>query len=331
MSHGITETDNVVSVREQMWHGLGQILEDYPTREDAQKLVHDWEPIPETLYRKKITVDDSGEIVETMVEVPEAVANVRSDTDDVLGVVGDTYETVKNNDLWDIAEAIQGDDAEVLYETAGSLFGGKKVWILLRLAEPLTIQGDPNGTVLPYYALQNAHDGSGSCRGQSLSTRIVCANTSHFADMEAKMHGTEFTFRHTKNVKDRVEEAKKALEGWRGSITEWNRLQEQLIDMPVTPKQRELFLTRFIPAPPPHIASDRVMNNVEEARELIREILRSETCQGVDGTVYGLVQASVEYLNHHRKARTLETRFKRTYLDRSVLVATPPSWHRKSP
>lgn len=320
MSHGITNADNVFAVRQETWHGLETLLSDYPTREEAQKMVHDWEPISEPIYRREIVVGEDGVPHEEYVAVEGHVLNVRSDTRKPLGVVSDTFVTISNNEMWDIAETLQGEGVEVRYETGGSLFGGKKVWILLRLNEPLVVPGDPNGATIPYYALQNAHDGSGSFRGQALMTRIVCANTSQMADIEAARQGTEFTFKHTKNVRERVEEARAALQGWREGIKEWNRFQIHLSDMKVTPKQRQIFLERFIPAPPPHVASDRVMNNVEEARQLIRDILAGPTCEGIDDTAYGLVQASVEYLNHHRKARSAESRFKRAYLDRSVLV-----------
>jgi len=44
------------------------------------------------------------------------------------------------------------------------------------------------------------------------------------------------------------------------------------------------------------------------------------TCEGISNTSYGLVQASVEYLNWARRSRSDENRFKRAYLDRSVIV-----------
>ena len=58
--------------------------------------------------------------------------------------------------------------------------------------------------------------------------RIVCANTSHVADLDARARGTEFVFRHTKNVGDRVEDARRALAGWRDSLDDWAQLQEVL-------------------------------------------------------------------------------------------------------
>ena len=52
MSHNITERDGVFTVREPAWHRLGEVLPDYPSREQAQKIAHPWEPVSEPVYRK---------------------------------------------------------------------------------------------------------------------------------------------------------------------------------------------------------------------------------------------------------------------------------------
>ena len=50
--------------------------------------------------------------------------------------------------------------------------------------EPLIIKGDPSQTI-PYLCFQNAHDGRGSFRAQATNVRVVCANTSIAADLDA--------------------------------------------------------------------------------------------------------------------------------------------------
>lgn len=319
MGHQITETDKMFSTRMPTWHGLEIQLPDYPTREQAQKLVHPWEPITETLYRRVPSISATGELTESYVEVESVKLNTRSDNGEELGAVSSTFVTVNNNELWDVAEAVQGEGADVLYETGGSLSGGAKVWVLLRLNEPIEIKGDPNGAVLPYYALQNSHDGSGSFRGQSTMTRIVCANTAQMADLDAQARGTEFTFRHSKNVRDRIEEARAALAGWRESIEDFRLFSEHLISMTVDEETAIDFMERFIPMPPPAMASERVRNNVREAQNKWWSVYSGPTTEGL-ANAYGLVQASVEYAEHYRKARSAESRFRRSWLDRNTIV-----------
>lgn len=314
--HNITERDGFFTVREPAWHGLGTVLEDYPDRQTAKEIAMPWEPVTEPLYRKQVLVDVNGAPFEEYEEVDDARLVTRDDTHEPLGVVSDSHTLVTNSELFDIAEAIEGGDpSAVRYETGGSLKRGQKVWLLLRLAEPIVLKGDENGATICYYALQNDHVGGGSFRGQGINTRIVCDNTSRAADLEAASKGTEFVFRHTASIKSRIEEAKEALAGWRESIVRWRLINESLMDIRLTSGQSEWFVEEFIPMPPPHTISERVVANVEEARNALRGILHGPTCAGHAGTGYGHVQAAIEYQQHHRRAISAESRFKRAYLD----------------
>lgn len=348
MAHNITSRDAVFSVREPGWHGLAEVLDEYPTAEEARKLVHPWEPVAEDVYRSldlatlrkelaRVIYDGPHTTQDQMFDqmmariasaqqgriVPGAKLNARSDDGYPLGLVTDTFQTVTNAEMWEIAEAIEkGDtDRQVRYETGGSLRGGRKVWLLIRMAEPIVISGDPRGASIPYYALQNAHDGSGSFRGQATFTRIICDNTAQAADLDAGMRGTEMVFHHTKNIRERIEEAREALEGWRASVEDWRLFSEHMAAQPVTPEQARDFLVRFIPEPPGQDISEIVRGNIEHARNQWYECWNGPTCEGIKGTAHGLVQASIEYSQHYRKAQNRESAFKRAYLDRSKLTA----------
>lgn len=323
MAHEITATDNMFSVREMPWHRLGVVLDDYPTRAEAQPLVHGWEPVSEPLFHRVPFFNEAGEPDVRYEEVP-TVGNFRSDSagdhGGYLGPVSDSYVTVSNNDMWDVAEAIQGGGVDVKYETGGSLSGGKKVWLMLTLDQPLFVTGDPNGATMHHYLLQNNHEGGGSFKGSATATRVVCANTLRMADIDAQAHGTEFTFRHSKNIGDRIEEAREALAGWRESVDSWNLFSAQMIETKVSAKGAQEFVRRFIPAPPKGIASDRVLANVESARDTWKSIYNGVTGEGIKGSAYGLLQASSEYAEHYRKAQDMETRFKRSILDRNTIM-----------
>lgn len=360
--HEITSTDNMFSVREMPWHGLGTVLSEYPTREEAQAIAHPWEPVTAPVYRQVVGIHthevacySSGVLYDAngtahrqaicgIPEGPMTTYEVIEGTQEVvwqdnpgvnsgnnganIGVTNDTLGIVTNSEMYDIAEAVQGLGSDVRYETGGSLRGGRSVWLLLRLDEPLVLKGDPNGATLQYFALQNSHDGGGSFRGQAINTRIVCANTSRMADMSAKANGTEIVFRHTKNVKDRIEEAKQALSMWRTSVDEWKVFNEHLLSMKVTDAQREEFIERFVPAPAAQIVSKRVLTNIENARADLRSIFASETSEGVKNTAYGLVQGAVEYSQHFRSTRgktdqdRAENLFRRSFLERDRLIAS---------
>ena len=99
-------------------------------------------------------------------------------------------------------------------------------------------------------------------------------------------------------------------------------LAQQLLGITITPKQRELFITEFIPMPPAGLVTDRVARNVDEARSALRLLFDSTTNYEIAGSAYGLVQAAGEYLDHVRTARSWETRLNRT------LIRPEPLKHR---
>lgn len=324
MTAGITSTDATFSVREMPWMGLldGQVnvLPDYPTRAEAQKLVHDWEPVTEPLFRKVPRVTAEGDLAVDYVESTTGVGVLRSDTGAELATVSPTFELVTNSEMYDVGEAVQGEGVDVKFETGGSLFGGRKVWLALRMEEPIKIEGDPHGQVLPFYVLQNSHDASGAFRGQATFIRPVCANTTKAVDLDAKARGTEFKFRHTSGVANRIEEAKAALAGWRDSIEDFQLLMNSLIGERVSTQGVEMFLDRLLPYPPEHLMSLRTRNNVERDRGEWMKAFNSVTNEGIGNTAYGLVQVTSEWSEHYRRAHNPETRFNRAMLVRNDVL-----------
>lgn len=324
MPAGLLNNDAMFSVREMPWHQLVEPLPDYPTRAEAQAIAHPWEPEADPLYRKVIAMYEGilgPQPVWEYEEVDDAVGLYRSDDHTYLGTVSKSRGIVFNNDLWDIAEAVQGiDTGLVKYETAGSIHGGKSVWILVRFAEPLTVPGDPHGETLAFLCIRNSHSEAGSLAADAINTRVVCANTFVAGEAEARQRGTTFSFRHGKNVRDRIEEAQTAVARWRGQVTVWQERMAELVNLRVTDDQVRLFVEQFQPMPPPHRTSTRTENNVERARRQVTRILDGETCADIRNTAYGLVQAGLEYDQHYRavKARgasaKMEQRFRRAML-----------------
>ena len=203
----------------------------------------------------------------------------------------------------------------------GELDGGKAVWCLALLDEPITLPGDASPT-LPYLAITNRHDGTAACALRATAVRIVCANTFRAAELEGERTGTTFSFIHKSSWRNRIDEARTAVTGAKAEMRRYAELAAELLAIPISSKQRELFVTEFIPMPPAGLVTDRVARNVEEARMALRAIFDSATTEQVAGTAYGLVQAAGEYLDHVRTARSWETRLNRT------LIRPEPLKHR---
>src|SRR3982751_6803297 len=114
-------------------------------------------------------------LADAVQELPGQQRIVRNDTEATLGITSKNYETIGHGEMGEVMDALLG-QPNVVYETAGSVQGGRQVWALAYLDEPVNLPGDPSAT-LPYIALTTRHDGLGALRAQSTAVRIVCANT----------------------------------------------------------------------------------------------------------------------------------------------------------
>ena len=186
----------------------------------------------------------------------------RSDTGAVLSISKDTYTVIDHGEMGEIVEAVLA-QPNVKWETAGVLEGGKAVWCLALLDEPITLPGDASPT-LPYLAITNRHDGTAACALRATAVRIVCANTFRAAELEGERTGTTFSFIHKASWRNRIDEARQAVTGAKAEMRRYQELAADLLAIPITTKQRELFVTAFIPMPPTGLVTDRVARNVDE-------------------------------------------------------------------
>jgi phage/plasmid-like protein (TIGR03299 family) len=311
--------ESMFSVRQMPWHLEGEILDDYPgTWAEARVLAGlDWDPVTTNVYAAA-GINPDGTVHYEPIDGWKAIS--RSDTGAVLSLNKDTYTVIDHGEMGEIVEAVLA-QPNVQWETAGVLDGGRSVWCLALLDEPITLPGDLSPT-LPYLAITNRHDGTAACALRATAVRIVCANTFRAAELEGERTGATFSFIHKSSWRSRIEEARQAVTGARREMRRYTELAAELLGIPINPAQRELFVTEFIPMPPQGLITDRVARNVEEARQALRLIFESKTTEQVAGTGYGLVQAAGEYLDHVRTARSWETRLNRT------LIRPEPLKHR---
>ncbi|HWJ30034.1 MAG TPA: DUF932 domain-containing protein, partial [Flavisolibacter sp.] len=129
------------SVKEKPWHCLGLIVQDYPTSREAIKFAGlDYR----VEKRKLFTLDNNNHFASTdkrraEVEVPNSFATMRTDTEQMLGVVGRDYEVVQNEDAFSFFDAIVGGAGGIHYETAGALGKGERIFITAKLPDYIKV------------------------------------------------------------------------------------------------------------------------------------------------------------------------------------------------
>ena len=205
-----TEKHSFFSVKEKAWHNLGQIITDYPT--SAEAIIHAGlnytvEKRPLFTYdTENHTGDPDTDILIPEIEVPDFYATIRNDTEQVLGVVGKDYEVVQNVNAFEFFDSIVGGKDGILYETAGALGKGERIFITAKLPDYIRVGKDD--LIEQYLFLTTSHDGYGSITAAFTPVRIVCANTLNAA---MRNHSNGIKIRHTASANERLKQAHQLL------------------------------------------------------------------------------------------------------------------------
>lgn len=256
MAHQLNYNDQTgkysfFSVKQPAWHGLGQIVQDYPTSKEAIRFAGlDYQVMKKPVFLKG-EADSQGRAGDII--VPERFATYRSDTQEAFDVVGKDYHIVQNTDAFSFFDAIVGDGSGIMYETAGALGRGERIFITAKLPGYIRV-GEGDDVTERYLFLTTSHDGSGSIMAAFTPIRVVCQNTLNAA---LKNMSNVVRIRHTANAKQRLADAHKVmgianlfstqLEGifnqWAATKVTDTQLQ-QLIQQALCPNPETLSLLR---------------------------------------------------------------------------------------
>jgi phage/plasmid-like protein (TIGR03299 family) len=218
----------------------------------------------------------------------DAYATVRTDTEDVLGFVNKRYEPIQNIDAFTFIDALVAEN-EAIYETAGVLGKGERIWILAKLPGYIEVHG--NDIVNKYLLLTNSHDGRAHVRVKITPIRVVCNNT-----LTAALQGIgEVPISHTTSAVRNLEQAFTILALSQSLYEQLDVMFNNMAAKKITQKQLREYVQALVP-------------DNEEAHNTARtEKIRSSVLQLHDsglgahlahGTVWGAVNSVTEYTDH---------------------------------
>lgn len=197
MSH---EVETMFYAGEVPWHGLGTRVDECLTSAEAiTKAGLDWEVKLGPLYGPKPSTGGGGQIIK------DRKAIYRTDNYRVLGIGTKQYQPYVNRECFDWVDSLVADGV-MRYETAGSLFDGRQVWMLAKVEDGFTVNGDAHQK---YVLLTTRHDTYGSVRAKPTNVRAVCKNT-----VMAAMRQGETTVRvvHRPSMAQKMAAARTAIE-----------------------------------------------------------------------------------------------------------------------
>jgi phage/plasmid-like protein (TIGR03299 family) len=304
MAHDL-ETQNgktsFASFREPAWHGLGTVFTEEKTTAEMLEAanLNGWNVRLEDMQTPAhLTSDKAYQYV--------LRTNPTDNTQtDILGVVGERYHVLQNEDLFSFGDNIL--DGGGRWETAGSIKGGRVVFGALALERETIL--DPNGVsdkVKTYLLINTSHDGSIAIQASITPVRVVCANTLNLAlggvgRKNKKGIKQSFKIRHTQTANGKVQIARETLGLANAYMDEFDTMAKAMFEKEVNAKMfNDIILAAY---PKPEKDAKGAVKKWENKVDIINDIYTGEFNGMIAGNAWGAFNALTERLDWYRTAR----------------------------
>jgi len=223
---------------------------------------------------------------------------------DILGVVGERYRILQNEELFDFGDALL--DGGGRWETAGSIKGGRQVFGSLALERETVL--DPSGVedkINSYLLVNTSHDGSIAIQASVTPVRVVCANTLNLALGSGvgrnRTVKQSYKIRHTQTASGKIQAAREALGLANAYMDEFDLVAKAMIETQITQdKFMEIVLKAY---PRPEEDKKGAVSKWNTKVELIEDIYTGEFNHTIAGTAWGALNAMTERLDWYRSGR----------------------------
>lgn len=295
MSHELEQfsdgTTAFFSARQDAWHQLGTVTSECLTAAEVMQIAYlgGWDVRTEALRT-----------VESSVPVPNRYATTRvhpkTGERETLALVGSSYRVVQNEDACQLLDLIV-DETGAHYETAGSLRGGREVFVTMKLPETMRI-ADVDEVDL-YLAMCTSHDASRLGRVLVSPTRVVCRNTLSAAVAD---NVGSYTFRHSGDIHGKLQDVRQALNLIPVYLDQFQAEAEKMIDRQVEWDQLQAVSEQLWP-----LGDDdgeaTYLKRMARERDLKHLFEEASTQENIRGSAFGAYNSVVEWLDHFQPAR----------------------------
>ena len=262
-----------------------------------------YEVVKKPIYTK---FEDGNDIL-----IPDRVATVRNDTNEILGVVSPRYVVCQNNDAFDFVNEVEG----VQFERVGQTNTGL-IYLIGKLPE-VSVLGD---TFTPYLIFQNGHNGRYTVKTTICPLRVVCQNQFNVAFRES---ANTISIQHSKQYAAKIAEAKKVITGTARYMQNFGNTAEELATLKIgNDADVKKIIEAFFKAN--EQTTERQLNNIIAERDELFRAYKADDNANFTGTVWGLVNGFSDFLTHKDAKNTKnrdENRFMTVTFDPRMFTA----------
>jgi len=288
MSHNING-NKMFYYGQTPWHNLGVELKNPATAKEA---------IEAADLDYKIELQPI--FLRNNVEIQNAKASVRVDTNQALGIVTDRYKIVQNIEAFDFFDTVVG-EKEAMYHTAGALGAGERIWVLAKLPKDIILTKED--IVEKYLCLTNSHDGLSSLKLYFTPVRVVCQNTL-IASMKDSKDG--ISIRHMGDIKNKVEEARRILGITIDYYKEFEQIAQQLVKRQMNVADTKKYYDNLLfQGKEPDEISTNAVNKRNRLLSLFENGLGNKL-PGIRHTAWAALNSVTEYIDHDRNVKNLK-------------------------
>jgi phage/plasmid-like protein (TIGR03299 family) len=287
------------SLREPAWHGLGTVFQEEVSTKKMLELAH--------LDNWNVRLED--------VEIPNGFESDKNysfvtrtnpfnaEQNDVLGVVGERYVPLQNEELFDFGDLLLDNGGR--WETAGSIKSGRVVFGSLALERETVLDKDGVADKVNTYLLINtSHDGSIAIQASITPVRVVCANTLNLALGSGRRGSVKqsFKIRHTQTASGKIAIAREALGLTHQYMDEFDKMANEMIQTEVSKAQFDKIVETLYPTPKDETKKASITKHNSKI-DLINEIYVGDYNNTISGTAWGVANAMTERLDWYRNGR----------------------------
>jgi phage/plasmid-like protein (TIGR03299 family) len=280
MAHNI---DSMAYYGEVPWHGLGNAI---PERADAATMIKaaglDWLVEKRPVQGAKLDWEKRPLKYELVRK-----ARNEKEQDILLGLVSPRYEPLQNEDAFKFFDSIV-EEGSAIFETAGALGDGERVWVLAKLPGEIRVIGDD--IVNKYLLLSNTHNGKEAVTIKFTPIRVVCQNTLILA---LEKEGRAVKVRHTKSMLFRLSEVPELLEIFRSVYDSAAQSFQDLVDTRLDTARFESYLEALFPRSAKQIEKNKQPESWDHVTEIFENI--DPYFSYIKGTMWAAYNAVTQY------------------------------------